>query len=333
MTLLAVVTGGCGNDSGADFYPHQDEALAANRLMSQQGAPLSPEQLLARMQASDVIYLGETHDNPHHHQMQLLALTQLVDAGIRPAIGFEFFFQQQTGWLMDYSLGQGSTLSPDTDGLDERALRRRLGWTHKPQWHYYAPLLRLARQYQLPLFGADLDTGLRLRLSRIDFEQLSSVERRLLPANDLDSDAYQQLMLKTLDQAHCHHANDETLRRLYTTFLLRNEAMADAIVAMRADLTAAQPVVVILGKGHTEFDMGVVERVAHRQPGLRQLNIGLAEGQTPEQLDFSPEAGPKQGEVQFAPAHSIYWVTEGRHHDALQDPCDAFRKHSTMATR
>ncbi|USD39609.1 ChaN family lipoprotein [Ferrimonas sp. SCSIO 43195] len=326
---LVPLLSGCGNGTDADFFAPENPAPSANRLLTQQGQPLTPQQLLQKMRHSDVIYLGETHDNPHHHQMQLQALTQLLDAGIRPALGFEFFFQQQTGWLMDFSLGQEeSALVGHNDGGEESALRRRLGWTHKAQWQYYAPLLRLARQYQLPVFGADLDVGLRLRLSRTDVDQLTTLERRLLPKSDLDSEAYRQLMLEQLDQAHCHHADHDSLQRLYTTWLVRNEAMADAIVAMRADLTEAQPVVMILGKGHTEFNMGVVERVAQRQPELRQLNIGLAEGQTPGQLDFSPEAGPRRGGVQFDPAHSLYWVTEGRYHDALYDPCDVFRNHS-----
>ncbi len=53
--------------------------------------------------SADVVYMGEIHDNPWHHELQLEILQRLVAADIQPAIGFEFFNSGQTGDLMSFT--------------------------------------------------------------------------------------------------------------------------------------------------------------------------------------------------------------------------------------
>ena len=55
--------------------------------------------VVQRMLGADVVYIGETHDNLQHQAIQLDLLQALVDAGATPALGAEFFYQDQTATL------------------------------------------------------------------------------------------------------------------------------------------------------------------------------------------------------------------------------------------
>jgi len=203
------------------------------------------------MAQAQVVYVGEKHDNPRHHEIQLEALNELLRLGKLPAIGFETFSLEQTGFLMHYTLGEPSPFVREPDLSEEEILRSDLGWgkEHDESWQFYFPLLRLAREHKLPAFGADLPSGIRLRLSRVGLDGLSALERSLLHPAASENPAYRNLMYETFTRSHCGWSSPELLRRLYETWVARNDAMASAIVDMLKD-QRGEPVVVILGAGH-----------------------------------------------------------------------------------
>ena len=82
------------------------------------------------------------------------------------------------------------------------------------------------------------------------------------------------------------------------------------------------PFSVILGAGHTRWQMGVYERLAQLAPGAKQLNLAFQEtgGTVSAAAYFSHrEAGGKR----FGPAHEILWFTAPA---SDEDPCEQFRE-------
>ena len=322
LLVLLLILGGCCSlpqcPSGADGSMAPDPLATGTLLATPGGQPLSPETLLEKMQPAQVIYLGEQHDNPYHHQLQRAILAKLLAQGKRPAIGFEFFSRDQTGWLMQYTVGTPSAFAlPQPDDPGE-ALRKKLGWEKRPDWEHYFPLIQLARTHHLPVFGADLPDGLRVRLTRSGLEGISALERAEWSPTGFAQASYRQLMLQKLSEAHCGMAPAAFLERQYGTWLARNDAMARAIALMLTDAPDT-PVLMILGAGHVAHDMGVYERVAFLRPGVRQLNLGLR-GVDPAHPVPSRYLEPIQiDQTRFPPEHPFLWLTPPA--PSHTDPC------------
>jgi len=82
------------------------------------------------------------------------------------------------------------------------------------------------------------------------------------------------------------------------------------VVTTLAAEQPGEPVVVVVGSGHVAHNMGVFERVAHRAPQLRQLNIGFR-GQHADVTVREYFTPPEPSARRFAPAHEIIWLTPG----------------------
>ena len=304
-------------------------------LKAENGQTIAEEALLEEMLKARVIYLGEKHDNPHHHQLQLALLEKLLARGKRPALGFEFFSREQTGWLMNFSVGKPSSFSlPGTNQeTAEIFLRRKLGWQERPDWAFYLPLLQLARSHHLPIFGADLPNGIRVRLTRNGLEELSAVEKAGLSPSHFQHADYQSLMRDKLSLSHCGMASESLLDRLYATWIARNDAMAQAITLTLADLPATEPIVMILGSGHVANNMGVYERVAFLQPGVRQVNLGFQETEQPNPTLAKHLQPVRVGQTEFAAAHAFFWFTPAVDNDENKDPCAQMHRHKLPAKK
>ena len=59
----------------------------------------APEQLIQALSSTDVILLGEKHDNPDHHALQTWVLRQVIQAGQRPGVVFEMMAEHLTRTL------------------------------------------------------------------------------------------------------------------------------------------------------------------------------------------------------------------------------------------
>src|SRR6266446_2198626 len=102
----------------------------------------------ARAVHADIVYLGESHDNPHHHLDQIRVLEVMLADGARPALAFEMLAQDQ----------QQAVDAAMLESADRSALAKRLGWGERgwPDFEMYRPLFDLARRYGLPVIAIDL---------------------------------------------------------------------------------------------------------------------------------------------------------------------------------
>ncbi|MFO1352071.1 MAG: ChaN family lipoprotein [Gammaproteobacteria bacterium] len=320
LVLCASLLYGCATVAGNSGVT-PSPALAANHPLLGRifgGKPareLTAAELYERMANAQVVYLGETHSNARHHELELTVLRALLENGKRPLIGFEFFSMDQTGYLMDFTVGANRT--------SEETLRQKLGWgKHRDkEWNDYFPLLRTAQEHKLSAFGADLPAGIVQRLTRVGRTGLSPVEKRFLHDTAFDNTAYHKLMQDTLVHAHCGWNDPVLIDRLYQTWLARNDAMATAIVDM-VQAAHGQPVLVVLGSGHVRHNMGVFERVAYRLPGVQQVNLAFQETDTDRREPQAYFSGSPDLAAQFAPLHEYLWFTES---GSEGDPCLRFK--------
>jgi len=304
---------------------HTDHPLSGKIYKADGLVQVSFPELLDTMSKSDVIYLGENHDNTYHHKTQLDVIKALVEKGVRPAIGFEFFSRHQTSHLIKHQKAKDSGHGSHAKGDAEKRLRRQLGWdsNRDQDWQRLYAILQYARENKLSVFGADLSAGMRKRMSKVGYSGLSPVEKLLVPASDFKDENYREYMHENFVRAHCGWGNDAYLARLYDAWLSRNEAMAQSIVATHKDVPD-QPVVMILGGGHIEFNMAVYERVEHLQADIRQINLRLQEVDA-ESIEPGEYLQPLEiNEQNYGLPHEYVWFTPSMP-DRI-DHCAVFNK-------
>lgn len=315
-----------------DVIKNQQDPLI-NQIYAAQGpTQIQFEQLLDDMAESDVIYVGENHDNIHHHRIQLDIIKALVDKGLRPSIGFEFFSRHQTSHLIRHQRSHDSFHKADSSHSAEKLLRAQLGWAENrdDDWSHLYPILKYAREHELPVFGADLSPVLRKQLTKYGYAGLSPIEKLLVPESEFSDEAYRELMYQSFTRAHCGWRDDNYLQKLYATWLARNEAMAQSIVAIHKNYSQ-QPVVMILGAGHTEYNMAVYERTANLKPDIKQFNLRLqAVAQSPLKPAFYFQPLSINNTAFGAPFEYIWFTARMAE---KENPCKAYLKHKNKHTK
>ncbi|PCI27369.1 MAG: hypothetical protein COB67_08620 [SAR324 cluster bacterium] len=282
------------------------------------------EKLISVFQKADIIYLSEKHDNTEHHAAQYKVIQQLIKEGLRPKIGLEFFSVDQTGYLMEYVSGKKHRFQKQSPEAAIRKLRKDLGWQYRldRDWEFYFTFIKLAKKHQLTIFGTDLPRGINRRIAREGEGALTNVERYFLQTTNFQDKSYQQFMYRKLKKAHCGWIEEGLSQRLYQTWVARNDSMAQSLVMM-AEGGVKQPIIMIVGGGHTEYSLALYERVAYLQPELIQVNLGLIEISMEAQKLADYLVRKRIGTQLSKPIYDFVWFTQ---RESFDDPCAPFKK-------
>jgi uncharacterized iron-regulated protein len=226
--------------------------------------------IAARARHAQVVYLGESHDNPHHHANQARVLEAMLAGGARPALAFEMLAQSQQEAVDGAMRGsEGPAALGALLKWDER------GW---PAFEMYRPLFDLARRNALPVVALDLDQSVVRRIAKEGLAALPAEERSSL-ASRLPPDARrEQDIVRDIEEAHCGLLPAAAVPGMVDAWHARNVAMARRI--LRA-LKRVRQVVVIVGRGHQAWG-GLADQVEALQPGTRQLIVDLVEAREEE---------------------------------------------------
>lgn len=294
--------------------------------------PVSFTSLMDKLAEQNVVYLSEKHDNPMHHAVQHRIIKDLLDRGRSPVVGFEFFSMEDTPLLLNLMDTKHAKHTQKTEAAVENRVRKQLGWENQSDemWSYYWDLLVLARENDLTVAGLDLSSSQKRRITRKGMDKLTSIEKKQIFSTRLSDPAYEARMKSIFKTVHCGMGNDDMLSRLYDTWLARNDRMALSIVQLSdaqheqvPDGQTPGPVIVIMGNGHTEYGLGVIDRVRHLNPEISQVNLALTEiFREPEVLDEYLRPLDLEGFPPAPPADYL-WFTQ---RVSYEDPCQKFKE-------
>jgi len=226
----------------------------------------------ARALDAQVVYLGESHDNPHHHVNQAQVLESLLAGGARPALAFEMLSRDQ----------QPAVNEAMAPGADPAALVARLKWQERgwPDFAMYRPLFDLARRYGLPVLALDLDQPTVRRIAKTGLAALPADERSGLASRLEPNTGRDAALARGIDVAHCGLLPASAVPFMVDAWHARNVTMARHIVQA---LERVPQVVVIVGRGHQDPG-GLPDQVEALRPGTRQLILDLVEAGSEEAL-------------------------------------------------
>ncbi|WP_243695633.1 ChaN family lipoprotein [Marichromatium gracile] len=274
MIAVAVVLAA----TGASVLARDAEpaAGAATRVL-ELDALTGVETLLGRIAERRVVYVGEHHDRYADHLDQLAVIRGLHARGKPLAIGLECFQQPFQIHLDAYVAG----------AIDEAQMLRRTEYFERWRFDYrlYRPILRFAREHEIPLIALNLDQALTRRVGEVGIDGLDPRQRAALPAALARPDAAYRERLREIFAQH-PFGDERDLDHFIEVQLLWDEGMA----ARAADYLAANPertLVVLAGAGHLEYGIGIPDRVERRLglPGAVLLN-GEGRPVEPPAADF-----------------------------------------------
>jgi uncharacterized iron-regulated protein len=253
--------------------------------------------IAARARHVQVVYLGESHDNPYHHMDQARVLEAMLAGGARPALAFEMLAQDQQPAVDEAML----------EKADPAAVGKRLRWVERgwPDFEMYRPLFDLARRYGLPVVAIDLDQPLVRRIAKEALGALPAGERSGLVSRLAPDADREQGIARDIEAAHCGLLPAAAVPGMVDAWHARNVAMARRILQA---LEQAPQVVVIVGRGH-QAPGGMADQVEALRPGTSQLAVDFVEVGREE-----PDQAP--------PANHIVWPTPPVERP---DPCAPLR--------
>ncbi|ROL76813.1 ChaN family lipoprotein [Pseudomonas vranovensis] len=237
--LLLLVWGLAGCQSRAEVPPlpawqspegREHAELGQIRELSS-GRLLTPAQLLERLAQAPRLLVGEKHDNPDHHALQLWLLRALQGQRSQGSLLLEMLQPVQQAKV---------------DALKQQALPAdlplALGWQQGWDWALYGPIVREALGQPYPLLAANLDT-----------DEVRSLYRQPPPLKGERSTAakVRAVLLEQVRESHCGLLPESQLPAMLAVQQQRDRRMAERLLA------APQPALLLAGGYHVRKDIGV----------------------------------------------------------------------------
>lgn len=199
------------------------------------GARLTPEQLVARLATAPRVLVGEQHDNPDHHVLQLWLLRALEAR------------REQGSLLLEMLASGQQPLAEDVaqqlrEGRQIDNLAKALEWSNGWPWALYGPIVR---------HGLAQDYG--LRAANLDRAEIMEIYREppVLRGPASTAATVREPLLAHIREAHCDKLPISQLPAMLAVQQQRDRRMAERL------LVAPQPAMLFAGAFHVRRDLGV----------------------------------------------------------------------------
>jgi uncharacterized iron-regulated protein len=258
--ILFSVAGGC-TVTGHKMPPLASvEGTSRHFVMGQiiqveTGESLSFDRFIDQLETKDLVFIGEVHDNPEHHLIQVQILQALTARHGPLTVAMEFFQKPQQAIIDRYMAGEST----------ESEFLKEVNW--KKQWSFdysfYRPLLLAVREHKGKILAINAPNDIVRKVARSGLNSLDSDERSLLAKDiDLGNEEHRAFLQDVYEQdAHSGLANFEYF---YEAQCVWEDTMAENIAASLEG--ADETLVVLTGNGHIINKIGIPDRTAARIP-------------------------------------------------------------------
>lgn len=219
------------------------------------GELLSPQQLVERLAVAPRVLVGEQHDNPDHHALQLWLLRELAARRTQGSLLLEMLTPNQQARVDEVQAQSRAGQAP-------RDLIGALAWQPGWDWSVYGALVSEALRQPYPLLSANLERS----------EIMSIYQQRpTLPAGTSTTPAVQDALFADIRESHCGLLPESQLPAMLAVQQQRDRRMAERLLA------APQPAVLLAGAFHVRKDLGVPLHLADLGAGQGTAVLVLAE--------------------------------------------------------
>jgi uncharacterized iron-regulated protein len=252
--LAACLAASCASTGGAP--------AAGGILDARRGRSVDFEDMVDDLAGVRVVYVGESHTNPEHHEIQRRILEALSLRRPHLMVGMEMLQRPYQPTLDRWSAGE----------MEEGEFLREANWYGQwSDWRLYAPILRLARDRRIRVVGLNVDRAVIREVNRSGVDGLPPWMRvQIPPTIDTSVSAHR----KAIHEVFFGHPGmdrapdaEGMFQRFYEAQCTWDEVMAESTVRALAHAPADAAIVVLAGAMHVKGFQAIPER-ARRRNGL-----------------------------------------------------------------
>ncbi|MCH2135417.1 MAG: ChaN family lipoprotein [Phycisphaerales bacterium] len=241
-------------------------------LIEGENGPITFDALVTRAAEADVVVLGEQHDDALGHAVQLALFEAIVQRCPEAALALEMLERDEQGLIADYRDGI-------IDAKKFAALTRSSAWAGEGSWDaWYGPIVDAAISQQAAVVAANAPRRY-VTLARTDgFDALQALDgdRRTLvdlPEPPLSGPYRDRFMELMLDEDGTPHVADDVAEAFFRAQQVWDATMASSVV--RALEHGHRPVVLLVGRFHSDYEGGTVELIKRAKPEAAILTVSL----------------------------------------------------------
>ena len=230
------------------FRPGQIVDLASGKVVAF-------EEMIAHISSKDLIFVGEAHDNPDHHLIQVQILQAVASRSPSLAMGMEFFQQHQQPILDRYVQGE----TTEKEFLEAVEWKKTWGF----DYHFYRPLMQFSRERKYRVLAINAPSDLVRKVARTGLRSLEPSERDQLPKEiDLTQDRHRAFLNDIYKDHSPHELKD--FEFFYEAQCVWEEAMASNLAKHLA--AGKGRLIAFAGNGHIVNKFGIPDRTVRRVP-------------------------------------------------------------------
>ncbi|PHM75246.1 hypothetical protein Xkoz_00262 [Xenorhabdus kozodoii] len=221
------------------------------------GKAITPDQLLEQLANYPRVIVGEKHDNPYHHQIELWLVQQLGQKRSHGSVLLEMINPNQQekvnkvkSWL------QGNPI------VREERVQHLLAWQAGWPWKWYGDLVMELMRAPYPLLAANLD--------RSEIDQAYK-NHTIEDKNSFVSDDVKKLIEATIKNSHGGNIAAQLLSGMTKIQQMRDQRMAEQL------LKAPSPALLFVGGYHAVKTMGVPQHIKKIAPNEKIAVVVIAE--------------------------------------------------------
>jgi uncharacterized iron-regulated protein len=220
---------------------------------------ISIQQAAPRLAGASLVFVGEQHDLPSHHQGQLQVIKTLAATGKPVAAGLEMFQQRHQDVLDRWGAGK----------IDEKELVPHFRANWGDNWSLYRDIFLLSRSRQIPMVGLNVPKEITSQVAKNGFGSLSREQIGTLPMVTCQVDPE---YLELMRGAHGHGGmNSQAFTNFCEAQLVWDTAMAiHSLKYLRKN--PERTLIVLAGSVHA-WKKGIPAQVRKHDPKMKQLVI------------------------------------------------------------
>jgi len=243
------------------------------------------ELLVSRLAATDLVFVGEQHDDPATHRMELAIFEGIARRRDTVTLALEMF-ERDVQPLLDRYLAGSAT--------EAEMLAGSRPWKNYPT--DYRPLVELARSRQWPVVASDVPRPLASMVARTGLAGLDTLapDRRETVAKTLacpEDDYYRKFVAVMGDMSgHGPQAKPEEAKarigKIYEAQCVKDETMGESVAR---SWLPGRTVLHYNGSFHSDFRLGTAARALQRTPGATMLVVTAVPVKDLDRLNPSKE--------------------------------------------
>jgi uncharacterized iron-regulated protein len=220
-----------------------------------EGEVIPFEKLIEKIAPIELVFVGEVHDNPEHHLIEVQILEALMAVDRHVTIAMEFFQKPEQPILDRYLQGE----------IDEEEFLKAIDWNEEWgfDYSYYRPLMLLAKQNGSKVLAINAPSAIVRKVAYDGLQSLDPSERdQIAKEIDLNNEAHREY-LREIYGEHGHGAL-KNFEYFYEAQCVWEDTMAQNI----ADYLIRHQgkMIVFTGNGHIVNKFGIPDRVINRKP-------------------------------------------------------------------